>query len=46
VPTEKALAFALVYHVMQLLPVVLVGLSGVRLMNEAKHAPEPAELAS
>jgi uncharacterized membrane protein YbhN (UPF0104 family) len=46
VPTEKALAFALVYHVMQLLPVVLVGLSGVRLMNEAKHGPAPAEAAS
>jgi uncharacterized membrane protein YbhN (UPF0104 family) len=46
VPTEKALAFALVYHVMQLAPVVLVGLSGLRLMNEAKHGPEPAEVAS
>jgi uncharacterized membrane protein YbhN (UPF0104 family) len=43
VPPEQALAFALVYHVMQLLPIVLVGLSGVRLMSEAKRAPEPVE---
>jgi uncharacterized protein (TIRG00374 family) len=41
VPPEQALAFALVYHVMQLLPIVLVGLSGLRLMNEAKREPDP-----
>ncbi len=46
VPAAPALAFALVYHVMQLLPIVLVGLSGVRLMAEAKRAAQPAEAAT
>jgi len=49
VPTAQALAFALVYHVSQLLPIVLVGLSGVRMMGEVRRvvAPqEPAEVAS
>ncbi len=49
VPTSQALAFALVYHVMQLLPIVLVGLSGLRLMTEAKNSglagSTPAEVA-
>jgi hypothetical protein len=43
VPTAQALAFALVYHVMQLLPIVLVGLSGVRMMAEVRHVPSPPE---
>ena len=48
VPPALALAFALVYHVMQLVPIVLVGLSGVRLMAEARRmpAPGPVEAAS
>jgi uncharacterized membrane protein YbhN (UPF0104 family) len=45
VPAGQALAFALVYHVMQLLPIVLVGLSGLRLMAEAKHV-DPVEVTS
>jgi uncharacterized membrane protein YbhN (UPF0104 family) len=49
VPTAPALAFALVYHVSQLLPIVLVGLSGVRMMGEVRGVPsppEPAEVAA
>ncbi len=50
VPVPSALAFALVYHVMQLLPIVLVGLSGLRLVAEARtDSPgptEPIEVAS
>ena len=48
VTPAHALAFALVYHVMQLVPIVLVGLSGVRMMAEARRLAtrEPAEAAS
>lgn len=50
VPVPAALAFALVYHVMQLLPIVLVGLSGLRLVAEARTdapgSPGPIEVAS
>jgi glycosyltransferase 2 family protein len=41
VPAAQALAFGLVYHIMQLIPIVLVGLSGFRLMMEARRAPLP-----
>jgi uncharacterized membrane protein YbhN (UPF0104 family) len=50
VPVPAALAFALVYHVMQLLPIVLVGLSGLRLVAEARTeapgSPPPLEVVS
>lgn len=38
VPLEPALAFALVYHLMQVVPVLLVGLFGLRLIGEARAA--------
>ena len=36
VPVSDALAFGLVYHVMQLVPVVLVGATGLQLVTEAR----------
>jgi uncharacterized membrane protein YbhN (UPF0104 family) len=42
VPVAAALAFALVYHLAQLLPIVLTGLSGLRLVAEARAERGPA----
>lgn len=47
VPVADALAFGLVYHVMQLVPVVLVGATGLRLASEASaETAIPAEAVS
>ena len=50
VPVPAALAFALVYHVTQLLPIIVVGLSGLRLVAETRTespgSTEPIEVAS
>ncbi len=42
VPASAALAFALLYHVMQLVPVLLAGLSGLHLFS-ASAGPGPAD---
>ncbi|MEO6951459.1 MAG: lysylphosphatidylglycerol synthase transmembrane domain-containing protein [Polyangia bacterium] len=47
VPLSDALAFGLVYHLMQLLPVVLVGATGLRLVADVKdELATPAEASS
>jgi uncharacterized membrane protein YbhN (UPF0104 family) len=37
VPLAPALAFALLYHAMQLIPILIVGATGLRLLVEAKN---------
>jgi uncharacterized membrane protein YbhN (UPF0104 family) len=39
VPLAPALAFAILYHLMQLIPILLVGLTGLRLLIEIKNNP-------
>jgi hypothetical protein len=46
VPMGPALAFALLYHVMQVAPVLLAGLSGVRLIAQARTAEAEVEVTS
>src|SRR5262249_8076835 len=41
-PREGALAFAIVYHAMQVIPVTLVGAAGLRLALEARAEEERA----
>ena len=45
VPPEPAMAFAILYHLVQFVPVTLAGLPGLRMVAEARaavdlHAPE------
>lgn len=40
VPLAPALAFALVYHIMQTVPMILLGLTGLRLVGEARAAQQ------
>lgn len=49
VPGEPALAFAIIYHAMQVIPVTLLGAPGLRLAREAaqnEHAPAPSDALS
>jgi uncharacterized membrane protein YbhN (UPF0104 family) len=45
-PTEKALAFALLYHFMQAIPVTIAGLEGVLLWRSLGRVPAPGEAAA
>ena len=46
VPGGRALAFALIYHFMQVVPVTLLGMDGVRLALRARREQHPIESPS